>query len=141
MHRTVSRPVSRPASARLAALVCLAALLCIASSCSSDGTPPVGFCTAPASLSVIVTVRDSISGQAAADGSLGTLVGASVDDTLHQTDSLTLLGGDQAGTFTVRIDRPGYLTWTASDVHVTEVGPCGNVIPVELSAKLQPGTS
>jgi hypothetical protein len=121
--------------------MCLAALGCIASSCGSDSTPPVGFCAAPRSLSVIVSVRDSITGQAAAEGATGTLVGASVDDTLLEADSLTLLGGDQTGTFTVRIDRPGYLTWSASGVHVTEVGPCGNVIPVQLSAKLQPSTS
>jgi hypothetical protein len=91
-------------------------------------------------LSVVVTVRDSISGQAAADGAIGTLIGSSVDDTLRHTDSLTLSGGDQTGTFTVHIDRPGYLTWTASDVRVTEVGPCGNVIPEQLSARLQPAT-
>ena len=133
--------LSRPTLARLATLVSLVALGCIASSCGSDGRPPVGFCAAPASLSVIISVRDSISGQAAADGSTGTLVGASAEDTLRQADSLRLVGGDQTGTFTVHIDRPGYLTWTASDVHVTEVGPCGNVIPVELSAKLQPATT
>ena len=133
--------LSRPISARITTLVCLAALGGIATSCGSDGTPPTGFCAAPASLSVIVSVRDSISGQAAASGATGTLTGASVDDTLRQVDSLRLVGGDQTGTFTVRVDRPGYLTWTASDVQVTESGPCGNVIPVELSAKLQLATS
>ena len=67
-------------------------------------------------------------------------MGADVDDTLEHVDSLRIRGGDQTGTFTVTIDRPGYLTWSASNVHVTEQGPCGNVIPVDLSAKLQPAT-
>jgi hypothetical protein len=124
----------------LTTLVSLAALASLASSCGSNGTPPTGFCAAPASLSVIVTVRDSVSGQAAADGAIGTLIGASVDDTLRRTDSLTLSGGDQTGTYTVHIDRSGYLTWTASNVRVTEVGPCGNVIPAQLSARLQPAS-
>jgi len=117
----------------------LAALAAIASGCGSGNL--VGFCAAPRSLSVVVTVRDSISGQAAADGAIGTLVGGSATDTLFQTDSVTLVGGDATGTFTVHVDRPGYLTWTASDVHVTQQGPCGNVIPVQLNAKLQPATS
>ena len=130
---------SRGTRRRAATFVCIAALGCIVSSCGS-GSTPTGFCAAPRSLSVIITVRDSVSGAAAAEGAIGTLVGASVDDTLLQADSLTLLGGDRTGTFTARIDRPGYLTWTESDVRVTEVAPCGNVIPVQLSAKLQPAT-
>lgn len=124
---------------RISTLASLATLLCIASSCGSDKTP-TGYCAAPASLSVVVSVRDSVSGQPAADGATGRLVGASVDDTLRHSDPLKLEGGDQTGTFTVRVDRPGYLTWSESDVRVSQVGPCGNVIPVELDAKLQPAT-
>jgi hypothetical protein len=52
-----------------------------------------------------------------------------------------MFGGDRLGTYTVTIDRPGYLTWSVSDVHVTEVGGCGSVTPVRLSAKLQPAAS
>ncbi len=125
---------------RRSRLVCLAALAGIASSCGSDGVGPIAECAAPASLSVVVMVRDSTSGAAAADGALGTLAGPSVNDTLGHVDSLTLAGGDQLGTFTVTIDRPGYLTWIASNVRVTRQGPCGNVIPAQLEAKLQPVT-
>jgi hypothetical protein len=131
--------LSDATSSRGTALVFLAALAAIASGCGSSNL--VGFCSAPRSLSVVVTVRDSTSGQAAADAAIGTLVGGSVTDTLIQTDSLTLVGGDATGTFTVHVEHPGYLRWTASDVHVTQQGPCGNVIPVQLSAKLQPATS
>jgi hypothetical protein len=132
-------PLSHKTPLRLSALVFFIALGWIVSSCGSD-TPTVAFCTAPAPLSVVVTVRDSTSGQAAADGAIGTLVGAGVNDTLFQADSLTLVGGNQAGIFTVTIDRPSYLTWTAANVSVTEKGPCGNVIPVRLNAKLQRAT-
>jgi hypothetical protein len=125
--------------ARLVTLSCVFAVTVIASSCSSDGV--IAACTAPAPRSVVVTVRDSTSGAAAADFAIGTLVGAGVDDTLFQTDSITLVGGNQLGTFTVTINRPGYLTWTATNVSVTKKGPCGNVIPVQLSAKLQPATT
>ena len=135
MHPLVS--VARPA--RLAMLACVVGVGWMMSSCGSD-SPLGGFCAAPRSEAVEVTVRDSISGQAAADGAIGTLVGGGVDDTLEHLDSLKIRGGDQIGTFAVTIDRPGYLTWSASSVHVTEVGPCGNVIPVDLSARLQPAT-
>jgi len=136
----VRLPLSSAMPKRRSRLVCLAALAGIASSCGSDDVGPIAGCTAPVSRSVVVMVRDSTSGAAAADGALGTLVGPSVNDTLGHVDSLTLAGGDQLGTFTVTIDRPGYLTWIASDVRVTRKGPCGNVIPAQLEAKLQPVT-
>jgi hypothetical protein len=133
--------MSRPTSTRIAALICIAAVAGLASSCGAADQGPNRGCAARAPLSVIVTVRDSTSGAAAADGALGTLVGSGVDDTLFHVDSLTLQGGDQPGTFTVTIDHSGYLTWTSPDVHVTQKGICGNVIPVQLSAKLQAASS
>ena len=133
--------VSRAMSTRVVTLICLAALTGLVGSCGAADQGPNPGCAAKAPLSVIVSVRDSVSGAAAADGALGTLVGSGVDDTLIHADAITLEGGDQLGTFTVTIDRPGYLTWTAPDVHVTQKGICGNVIPVELSAKLQPASS
>lgn len=125
--------------ARLCTIACLITLGWFAASCGSD-SPTAGYCAAPRSEAVEVTVRDSVSGQAAADGAVGTLVGSGVDDTLGHFDSLRIGGGDRTGTYSVTIDRPGYLTWSVSHVHVDAVGPCGNVIPVDLSAKLQPET-
>lgn len=135
MHLSLSHPTRTGG----ATLICLAALAGLASACGAD-QGPIAACTSVAPLSVVVTVRDSTSGAAAANDAIGTLVGSGVDDTLSHADSLTLLGGDQLGTFTVTIDRPGYLTWTAPDVQVTQKGSCGNVIPVRLTAKLQPAT-
>ena len=123
---------------RLAMLACVVGIGCIVASCNSDSSGPTGRCLSQGSIAVVITVRDSISGDAAADGALGILTGAGVDDTLINSDALTLLGGDKTGTYTVTIDKPGYLRWSASSVHVTEVGECGNVIPVDLTAKLQP---
>lgn len=130
--------VARPT--RLAMLACVVGVGLVLIGCGSDSHHPTGFCAAPASLAVVVTVRDSISGDAAAAGAIGVLTGAGVDDTLINTDPLTLLGGDKTGTYTVTIDKPGYFRWSVSNIHVTEVGPCGNVIPVDLNAKLQPTT-
>jgi hypothetical protein len=121
-----------------AAPLCVAAVAVLSSGCGAGNL--VASCAAPPSLSVVVTVRDSISGSAAADSATGTLVGDTVNDTLLHGDSLTLQGGNQLGTFTVTIERPAYLTWVASNVQVTKEGPCGNVIPVQLTARLQPET-
>jgi hypothetical protein len=136
MHLSLSHATSR----RGATLICIAALAGFANSCRAADQGPNPGCAAPAPRSVVVTVRDSTSGAAAADGALGTLIGPGVDDTLIHVDSLTLEGGDQLGTFTVTIDRSGYVTWTAPEVHVTQKGICGNVLPVQLSAKLQRAT-
>jgi hypothetical protein len=124
--------------ARSTTVAYVGVIACALAACGSPTA--VGFCTAPAPLAVVVTVRDSISGAAAAMNALGTIVGEGVDDTLRQSDSLTLLGGDRLGTFTVKIEKSGYFTWSQSDVRVTKTGPCGNVLPVSLTARLQPQT-
>lgn len=134
----MSLSLSHRSSKCVAATGSVVALLLIASRCSTEIL--TGKCTAPAPRSVVVTVRDSVSGKAAADNAIGTLVGAGVDDTLFHVDSLTLEGGTLLGTFTVRIEKPGYLTWIANDVMVSQKGPCGNVLPVQLTARLQPAT-
>ena len=57
-------------------LLALPFLLCFAwilSSCGSDATPS-GFCAAPKSEAVVISVRDAISGMSAAAGAIGTLV-------------------------------------------------------------------
>jgi len=64
---------SRATSPRAATLLPVAAVAVLAGGCSAGNL--VASCTAPQSLSVVVTVRDSISGSAAADNAIGTLVG------------------------------------------------------------------
>jgi hypothetical protein len=129
--RMISHRVTTPLSA---------AVMLFAMNGCNDTTKPNGACAAPQPLSVVVTVTDSISGLPAAEGAIGTLVGRGITDTLVMSDARTLEGGSTLGTFTVRIERAGYATWTAADVRVTKKGPCGNVIPVDLTARLQPLT-
>jgi hypothetical protein len=132
-------PLSNATQKRLATLLCV---LCLGWMVSCRSELATGSCAVARPLSVEVEVRDSISGEPAADGAIGTLVGPGVNDTLSHANSLTLFGGDQSGTFVVTIDRPGYRTWIASNVLVTKKsGLCGSiVVPAELSARLQPAT-
>lgn len=82
-------------------------------------------------------MQDSISGRAIADAAQGTLQRGTTVDTLAHVDSLTLDGGQSLGTYSVTVDRAGYRTWTQSNVAVSNTGPCGNVQPVTLNARLQ----
>jgi hypothetical protein len=59
-------------------------------------------------------------------------------DSLRQTWDSVLEGGTQLGTYDVTVDHPGYHEWIRTNVQVTRKGPCGNVIPVRLTALLQP---
>src|SRR5258708_6468613 len=104
-HSSHSSQPSHRARSRAAIGFCVFCMGWIASSCGSDHML-VGSCTAVASEAVEITVRDSVSGAARADGARGTLVSSSVSDTLVQLDSLRLRGGDQLGTYMVTVDRP-----------------------------------
>jgi hypothetical protein len=119
-------------------LTLLAIAASLAAACGSTTAVPVGYCMAPQSISVEVAVKDSVSGAGRADSATGTLVSAAHSDSLRHFGSDTLMvGGQWIGTFAVTIDRPGYRTWSQPQVAVTQVGPCGNVIPVHLTALLQ----
>jgi hypothetical protein len=100
---------------------------------------PVGSCTAPRSRAIEVAVSDSASGLALADSAVGSLQAGNYADALqHSLDSSLLLpGGSELGTDDVSVSRPGYMAWSRIGVAVTQVGPCGNVEPVHLDARLQ----
>src|SRR5574340_764454 len=103
----------------------LAVALAVAA-CGAGGTGPVpiGFCTAPRSIAVVLLVRDSLSGTGVADSAKGTVVATNYQDSLHHfgsSDSL-LWGGEQLGTYTVTVQRPAYATWTKADVLVSQRG-------------------
>lgn len=125
-------------SRRITTLALLAAVALLVGACNSQRLTAA--CTGIPSRAIVVAVRDSLSGAAAADNSLGTITMGGVVDTLVQSDSLLLFGGTRLGTYDVKIERPGYLDWTLAGVHVTQLGSCGNVVPVQLSARLQPAT-
>ncbi len=108
----------------------------LASACDSS---PSRVCTGLIKLQLVATVRDSVTGAAAATHAAGAMTGASVNDSLFPADSLDLVGALHTGVFTVTIDRPGYATWTASNVRVTK-GPdaCGSPVVAALDVRLQP---
>lgn len=109
----------------------------IAAAACSSSTSPKGFCTAAASVAVEVGVHDSISGADLVDSASGTLATSSLQDSLYHVPGDTVLfGGTQLGTYTVTVHHPSYGEWIKSGVVVSRTGPCGNVIPVELSARL-----
>ena len=103
---------------------------------SPTAGPPVGYCTAPRSLAVIVTARDSVSLASIADSARGVVQSGTYVDSLHLLLDV-LVGGAQLGTYQVTVQRPGYQQWVRMNVLVTHQGPCGNVIPVQLTALLQ----
>ena len=113
-------------------------LLAFAAACESQATPPIGYCQAPPSLAVLVTVLDSVSRASLADSAHGVVqAGADVDSLRLFSPPPVLVGGTKLGTYQVTIERPRYLKWTRANVAVTEQGPCGNTIPVQLTALLQ----
>ena len=64
--------------------------------------------------------------------------GAYVDSLRRFPSDTVFEGGDQLGTYVVSVERPGYHAWIRTNVQVTQQGPCGNVVPVRLTALLQP---
>lgn len=111
--------------------------------CEND---PVGFgCTLEARSSVTVTVIDSASGTGRARGATVILRdGAYTDSSVFALDDP--LPGDsifyftntfeRAGTFTVRVRRPGYALWERQNVQVTS-DQC-HVVTARVRARLQP---
>lgn len=110
------------------------------------GNDPVGFaCTTEARSSVTVTVLDSASGTGRARGATVILRdGAYTDSSVFALDDP--LPGDsvfyptntfeRAGTYTVRVRRPGYALWERQNVRVTS-DQC-HVVTARVRARLQP---
>ena len=105
--------------------------------CMAD-TPPIAYCLAPRSIAVILDVSDSLSGVGLADSATGTATSGAYQDSLHHMamSPTSLWSGDQVGRYTVTVHRPAYRDWVMSNVVVSQTGPCGNVIPANLVARL-----
>ena len=110
----------------------------IASGCNSS---PSEVCSGALQLQIVAAVRDSATGAAAATGSVGAMTRPGVTDSLHPADSLHLDGALHAGVFTLTIERPGYATWTASNVLVTPGAlPCSSPMVNTFDVRLQPAS-
>jgi hypothetical protein len=98
-------------------------------------------CTGEVVPGIAVAVRDSVSGASIAQGASGTITSGSYTEAMrplqNDNDGIPLwIGGadERAGTYSLRITRPGYQTWTQSNVKVQE-GPC-HVFTTQLNARL-----
>ncbi len=111
--------------------------LVLALAACEKGVAPIAYCAAPRSIAIEVSALDSISQLSVADSARGVVQSGSYLDSLRLVFGV-LLGGTKLGTYDVTVDRPGYREWIRADVQVTRQGPCGNVIPVQLTALLQP---
>ena len=99
-------------------------------------------CTLAIEPAIEALVVDSVTGEPAAADALGVLVlgGEQLPMILTGTDiegrPLVLAGGDEPGSYDVRIEKAGYDPWTRDDVEV-ESNDCG-VVTERFEARLQP---
>ena len=120
---------------RLQFFLASAAVLIVAA-CQS-GTSPA-FCLGIRPIAILVKPIDSITHASVATGAHGAVQSGTYEDSLRLISDSLLEGGDQLGTYVVNVERPGYQAWTRANVEVTQTGSCGSVIPVRLTALLQP---
>jgi len=121
----------------------LVVLAVLAAGCSDStqpcialpATPPIAFQPA-----VVVGISDSITGKPVADSASGTVRSIVASDSLHhgygQMDSI-VYGMVSPGTYTVMVQRPGYIPWYRYNV-VVAAGNCGMAVPANLTARLKP---
>lgn len=109
------------------ALLCLAA--CASSGCGGTG----GGCTADVHRAIEVSVYDAQTRQPAISGAAATVRDGFYSETLREVAwtlvdpsdptspllPLTLGGADErSGTYTIRVEKPGYVTWEKTGVRV-----------------------
>ena len=102
------------------------------------GACEFGGCTLSAEFAVHVTVRDSASDSLLVDGVRGSIREGFFIDSLRLQSSLPdvfAAGYERGGRYTVQVEMPGYMPWTAQDV-VAEESACF-VHTAELVARLQ----
>jgi hypothetical protein len=113
----------------------IAAVALIVPACQNS--PTVAYCAAPRSIAVLLTALDSITRVSVADSAHGVVQSGTYVDSLRLSFGV-LEGGTKLGAYQVTVERAGYRQWIRSNVQVTRQGPCGNVIPVQMTALLQP---
>lgn len=112
----------------------IAAAAALASGCQSPFNGGIG-CTAEFVYGISATVTDAATGADITPGSyLVVREGAYVDSVAAGPGSFLAAAGERAGTYDVKIGRPGYSTFTRTGVRVTR-NEC-HVNPVRLEARL-----
>ena len=100
-------------------------------------------CPAVAEPAVVVEVRNAVTDDPEAENADGVLIDGEYTDSLRvneETDEgilIALAGGfERAGTYTVRVEKPGFQTWTREGVDVDD-GECGPKTE-QLTARIEP---
>jgi hypothetical protein len=123
--------------ARWAAIAAACAGVAGCSSITAGGSE----CTTELVPGIAVAVRDATTGQPAAQGASGVITSGSYSENMRvlQNDTsgvpLWIGGADERnGTYSLRITKPGYQTWTQDGVRVVN-GVC-HVLTTQVEAKL-----
>lgn len=118
----------------------LAVCTCLLLAGCDFGNP---ICPAVVEPAVIVEVRNAVTDDPEAENADGMLIDGEYTDSLRVTEEtddgipVALAGGfGRAGTYTVRVEKPGFRTWMREDVDVDE-GECGSETE-RLTARIQP---
>jgi hypothetical protein len=121
----------------------LCSILLASFGCSGSTTSTI--CTLELRAGLLVDVKDSLTNAGVASGASLVVREGSFKDSVAfpssrpDLDALPLVAaGERAGTYQITVSKPGYATWTRSNVRVTK-GEC-HVNPVRLTARLQPGS-
>jgi hypothetical protein len=118
----------------------LAAVAGLTPACDSMDTR--GSCLENVLPALVLEIRDSVTGAPAALGAIPLVTDGSFQDTLRMKGTIDssnayVSGPDErAGTYSIQVAKPSYLTWTRADVQVTR-GAC-HVNPVQLLVRLAP---
>jgi len=118
-------------------------ILCGAVGCATSHATAPRICTAVEIPAIKLTVRDSITGAAAAANAVlvarqweGTPSGV---DSGYMTDSLTMLVGEMPATYDLTLTKPGYSDWIATGLSVASADPQGcHPVTLSVQALLQP---
>ena len=115
-----------------------AAVACIALAEASCQRPVTEACTANRTLSLTVTVRDSVSAALLPNAVIRASMGARADSAVvgPVAEYPVSLAWD-AGTYDVTVQVPGYTTWTATQTVTYSNQACGKLAPLAVTALMQ----
>lgn len=118
----------------------MAAIATIAAGCAESNAPTI--CHPVVGFAIVVEVRDETTQPAASGVELTgrhTWKGTTITDTARTSlDGLTLIVGNLPGEYALTMKKPGYLTWTRSQVVPAKDAACGLPSTVRITAQLTP---